>query len=77
MYAQKYVVRCPNCGELATRESFNKLLSDHVKCGEKTVTKTECSYCDYLMIMGSYDGKVLEAYSPGISFQMMLQASAS
>ncbi|MGD1910398.1 MAG: hypothetical protein ACFB2X_05945 [Rivularia sp. (in: cyanobacteria)] len=39
--------------------------------------KTECKSCDYLMIIGRDDGKVLEAYAPGISFQLMAQASAS
>lgn len=70
------MVRCPNCGEFAKRESFNKLLSDYLNDSEKAVTKTECKSCDYLMIMGSYDGKVLEAYAPGISFKIMLQASS-
>ncbi|MDY6898745.1 MAG: replication restart DNA helicase PriA [Cyanobacteriota bacterium] len=70
------MVRCPNCGEFAIRESFNKLLSDYINGSEKAVTKTECKACDYLMIMGSYDGKVLEAYAPGISFKIMLQESA-
>ncbi len=73
---EKQMVRCPNCGKLAIRERFNKLLPGYLNSSEKAVTKTECKSCDYLMIMGSYDGKVLEAYAPGISFEMTLQASA-
>lgn len=72
----KQTVRCPNCGELATREYSNKLLPSYINSSEKAVIKTECKSCDYLMIMGSYDGKVLDAYAPGISFKIMLQASA-
>ncbi|BAY83534.1 hypothetical protein NIES267_30230 [Calothrix parasitica NIES-267] len=74
---EKQMVRCPNCGKLARRERFNKLLSDYLNSSEKAVIKTECKSCDYLMIMGSYDGKVLEAYAPGISFKIMLEASAT
>ena len=71
------MVRCPNCGKFAERHSFNKLLSDYIDNQKKSAIKTECKHCDYLMIMGSYDGKVVEAYAPGISFKIMLQASAS
>ncbi|MEM1394672.1 MAG: replication restart DNA helicase PriA [Cyanobacteria bacterium P01_D01_bin.116] len=73
----KQNVRCPNCGKFAQREFFNPLFSDYINSSEKSVIKTECKSCDYLMIMSSYDGKVLEAYAPGISFKLMLQASAS
>ena len=62
------MLRCPNCGELAKRESFNKLLSNYIKCSEKAVIKTECKSCNYLMIMGRYDGTVLEVYAPALSF---------
>ncbi|MEO1429327.1 MAG: replication restart DNA helicase PriA [Cyanobacteria bacterium J06633_8] len=64
----KQMVRCPNCGALAKRESFNQLLSNYIKGSEKAVIKTECKSCDYLMIMGRYDGTVVEAYAPGLSF---------
>ena len=74
---EKQMVRCPNCGKLARRERFNKLLSGYMNSSGKAVTKTECKHCDYLMIMGSDDGKVLEAYAPGISFKRMTSALAS
>ncbi|MEO0684232.1 MAG: hypothetical protein AAFY76_04060 [Cyanobacteria bacterium J06649_11] len=51
--------------------------SGYIDNQKKSVIKTECKHFDYLMIMGSYDGKVVEAYAPGISFKIMLQASAS
>ncbi|MEM9922806.1 MAG: hypothetical protein AAF915_03465 [Cyanobacteria bacterium P01_D01_bin.50] len=50
------IVRCPNCGNLAQREFLNKLLSDYINYSDKTVVKTECKSCDYLMIIGCDDG---------------------
>lgn len=71
----KTIVRCPNCGELAQRESLNQFLSDFLKCSGKTIIKTECQFCDYLMVMNLDDGQVIEAYAPGISSKIMLQTS--
>ena len=68
----KQNVRCPNCGEFAQREFFNQLFSDYINASKKAVIKTECKSCDYLMIMGSYDGQVIEAYAPGICFKLIL-----
>jgi ribosomal protein S27AE len=50
-------VRCPNCGSYAERH--------HVL--DVQVTRTQCGSCDYLMVMSSKSGKVIEAYAPGIS----------
>jgi hypothetical protein len=58
-------IRCPNCGSLAQR-----LLSDCLptgrKCPYRQVTQTECPVCDYFMVMCGQNGRVLEAYAPGI-----------
>ena len=51
-----HLVRCPNCGSIAER---TKPDSEH--------TRTECHSCDYLLIVHSVTGKVVEAYAPGIS----------
>ena len=50
-------IRCPNCGSDAAVR--HHLLSNHL-------TRTECPSCDYLMVMCSHTGKVIEAYAPGI-----------
>ncbi len=50
-------IRCPNCGSLAERYYLEP---DHL-------TRTQCSACDYLMIMCSQTGRVIEAYAPGIA----------
>lgn len=50
------VIRCPNCGSEAER---HHLLSSQL-------TRTQCPTCDYLMVMCSRTGRVIEAYAPGI-----------
>lgn len=49
------MVRCPNCGSPAARyyEAFQ--------------TQTQCSACDYYMVLCAHTCSVLEAYAPGIS----------
>lgn len=49
-------VCCPNCGSCAER---------HHLASEQLV-RTQCSACDYLLIMCSETGRVVEAYAPGI-----------
>lgn len=49
-------IRCPNCGSEAERQ--------HILSSQ--VTRTECPVCDYLMVMCSRTGRVIEAYAPGI-----------
>lgn len=49
-------IRCPNCGNEGER---HHLLSSQV-------TRTQCPSCDYLMVMCSRTGRVIEAYAPGI-----------
>ena len=50
-------IRCPNCGSEAER---HQLLSSHL-------IRTQCPTCDYLMVMCSRTGRVVEAYAPGIN----------
>ncbi len=52
----KQNIRCPNCGSEAERYY---LLSSQL-------TRTQCLSCDYLMVMCSDTGRVIEAYAPGI-----------
>jgi|GEM_PF-1371522 len=61
------VVRCPNCGSFAERRYFNSTEANYGSCPGNQVTQTECPVCDYLMVMCSLNGNVLEAYAPGIS----------
>ncbi|AOW98127.1 hypothetical protein BJP34_00570 [Moorena producens PAL-8-15-08-1] len=58
-------VRCPNCGNMAQRHYLIGSEASHYACAGDQVTKTECSVCDYLMVMCSVSGNVIEAYAPG------------
>ncbi len=49
-------IPCPNCGSAAQRHYI----------ANSNLTKTQCSACDYLMVMCSQSGRVIEAYAPGI-----------
>jgi hypothetical protein len=55
------IVRCPNCGNFAERRSLLDIQSSKSYC----ILQTECSGCDYLMVMSLPTGKVIEAYAPG------------
>lgn len=51
-------VRCPTCGEIATRRRYL-----HAKGGSNEfIRKTECSSCDYYLEICESTGKVLHAY---------------
>ncbi|MEM8721722.1 MAG: hypothetical protein AAGE84_20900 [Cyanobacteria bacterium P01_G01_bin.39] len=55
-------VLCPNCGSLATRKYFiNSQEARYSSCPQNQVMQTECSCCDYLMVMCVFNGKVIEA----------------
>ncbi|WP_237743566.1 hypothetical protein [Pleurocapsa sp. PCC 7319] len=61
------IVRCPNCGSVATRHYYNH--SEVSKSGfhlNQQLIHTECSTCDYLLKMRTIDGSVIEAYAPSI-----------
>jgi uncharacterized Zn finger protein len=51
---------CPNCGSPAERHILHK----------EQMLRTQCPACDYLMITCSQTGRVIEAYAPGIEFEL-------
>ena len=50
-------VHCPTCGSAAERYSLSA----------ESIVRTQCSHCDYLMVMCSKTGRVIEAYAPSFS----------
>lgn len=56
-------VHCPTCGSFAERQE----LGDRLVPGCDYVVRTECSHCDYLLVMSLSTGNVIEAYAPGQS----------
>lgn len=54
-------VHCPNCGSQAERHFV-----------VQDLVRTQCSFCDYLMVTCGKTGKVIEAYAPGISHEHMV-----
>ncbi|MEL6384193.1 MAG: replication restart DNA helicase PriA [Cyanobacteria bacterium J06626_18] len=56
MNASSYIVHCPNCGGHAVRYYIS----------ERSLVRTQCPHCDYLMITCSDTGNVIEAYAPGL-----------
>ena len=58
-----YSVRCPNCGDMATRSHIISKEVGYGNCHEKRVIQTECPHCDYLMVIGFASGNVIEAHS--------------
>ncbi|MBD2177616.1 replication restart DNA helicase PriA [Pseudanabaena sp. FACHB-1998] len=49
-------IRCPNCGSIAERHHLSYLAQ----------IKTQCEICDYLLVMCTRSGHVLESYAPGL-----------
>jgi|GEM_PF-705617 hypothetical protein len=49
-------VHCPNCGVIAERHHLAYLAQ----------VKTQCEKCDYLLLMCTRSGQVLESYAPGL-----------
>jgi hypothetical protein len=60
-------VRCPNCGSEAQRRYFKSQEAIYRSCSGNQIIQTECDQCDYLMVMCSLDGSVVEAYAPTTS----------
>jgi hypothetical protein len=63
------IVHCPNCGSLAERHYFTSSDPTYAKCLHHQVTQTECPVCDYLMVMCSLTGNVIESYASSQSVQ--------
>ena len=59
------IVRCPNCGSEALRRHFSSEEAAYRPCPSHQVIQTECDSCDYLMVMCSRNGAVVEAQFPG------------
>ena len=58
-------IRCPNCGSEAERRYFTSNQEVYRTCPSNQVIQTECAVCDYLMVMCSLNGSVIEAQAPG------------
>ncbi|MFN4844447.1 MAG: hypothetical protein ACK6A9_05030 [Dolichospermum sp.] len=61
-----YIFPCPNCGSEAKRQFLTDGKLAHKHSLMNQIIRTECPVCDYLMVMRSLDGSVIEAYAPGI-----------
>ncbi|MEL4898326.1 hypothetical protein [Crocosphaera sp. Alani8] len=61
------LVRCPNCGNYAQRHYFRSEEIMGEVCGNRQVIQTECSSCDYLMVIFSDNGQVIETSSLGMA----------
>lgn len=64
---QTYSVRCSNCGSLAIRSHYNSKGTKYTNSQQNRVIQTECPTCDYLMVMCSSSGNVIEAHSSSTS----------
>lgn len=53
---QTYTVRCPDCGSLALR-------THTISYPHQPSTRTECPSCDYLLVIDSDTGKVIDTHS--------------
>ena len=62
-----YSVRCPNCGNLATRSYFNSKELKYIQCHGNRVSQIECPHCDYLMVTCLLNGSVIEAHCSSTS----------
>ena len=58
-------VRCPNCGSEAQRLYFKSNEAIYSSCSGNQIIQTECDQCDYLMVMCSLSGNIVEAHAPG------------
>ena len=61
-------VPCPNCGDAATRTHFTSQEAKYSNCPQNQVIQVECPHCDYLMVMCTFSGNVIEAHASSTSF---------
>ncbi|MEL6788849.1 MAG: hypothetical protein AAFO76_15915 [Cyanobacteria bacterium J06607_15] len=66
-----FEVPCPNCGGSATRSYFTSQEAKYSNCPQNQVIQVECADCDYLMVMCSASGSVVEAYNSSTSALIM------
>ncbi|MFO5494941.1 MAG: hypothetical protein ACLBM6_20935 [Cuspidothrix sp.] len=74
-----YIFPCPNCGSEAKRQFLTDEKLAHKYSLINQIIRTECPVCDYLMVIRSLDGSVIEAYAPGIpsNFQPLTTSNLS
>ncbi|MEM8780068.1 MAG: hypothetical protein AAGF26_14575 [Cyanobacteria bacterium P01_G01_bin.49] len=60
-------VRCSNCGHYAQRRYYSSDEATGTTYPDRQVIQTECSHCDYLMVIYFHNAQVVEVYAPGIS----------
>ena len=74
IYQQK--VRCPNCGSEAQRSYFPNEQKFYNFCSLNRIIETECHHCDYLMVMSSLSGHVLESYYAPATYTQLRSKSS-
>ncbi len=57
-----HTIPCPNCGGKANRRYFISNEATYHRCQADRIIQTECPECDYLLVMCSLNGSVIEAY---------------
>ena len=66
----KRTIPCPNCGGTANRRYFTSHEAIYNSCQGNYIIQTECPVCDYLLVMCSLNGSVIEAYPSSTSAKM-------
>ena len=54
-------IPCPNCGGVANRRYFISDEAIYPRCPGERIIQTECPECDYLLVICSLSGSVIEA----------------
>lgn len=62
-----HTIPCPNCGGAANRRYFISNEAIYARCLRGRIIQTECPECDYLLVMCSLNGSVIEACSSSTS----------
>ena len=56
-----HTIPCPNCGGAANRRYFISNEAIYARCPRQRMIQTECPECDYLLVICSSNGSVIEA----------------